>query len=69
MFRSSTLFQSAPLREGRLFLVAVGEEQIAFQSAPLREGRPALAKPTVLTTAFQSAPLREGRLRCRAFSA
>ena len=56
----STLFQSAPLREGRQRRLVGAGAGIAFQSAPLREGRQVKSTDQV-DVRFQSAPLREGR--------
>ncbi len=55
------MFQSTPLREGRLFR---GDEVLVlelFQSTPLREGRPYITPHTYAMIVFQSTPLREGR--------
>ncbi len=41
-----TLFQSTPLREGRLTSFALMPRSIRFQSTPLREGRRDIALPS-----------------------
>ena len=56
------IFQSTPLREGRLLVAVDGAVVRTFQSTPLREGRRSLISRASLPRPFQSTPLREGRL-------
>ncbi|GEM_PF-1922181 len=55
------LFQSTPLREGRLSCSNSIIIQNVFQSTPLREGRPRREPTVFVERLFQSTPLREGR--------
>tara|TARA_R110001592_G_scaffold215384_1_gene468716 strand:+ start:2334 stop:2561 length:228 start_codon:yes stop_codon:yes gene_type:complete len=57
-------FQSTPLREGRLYFLAINIFKKLFQSTPLREGRLDYETASELDLKFQSTPLREGRLLC-----
>ena len=63
------LFQSTPLREGRLRGDTKDFEKAMFQSTPLREGRHNATLAFEPIGVFQSTPLREGRLGTAAFAA
>jgi len=58
---SCVLFQSTPLREGRLKAHYASLYQSMFQSTPLREGRRNQVYDIGKMELFQSTPLREGR--------
>jgi len=56
-----SMFQSTPLREGRLCFNKILDIFVKFQSTPLREGRPNADGTPVINKKFQSTPLHEGR--------
>ena len=55
------MFQSTPLREGRLQFKKNAHAHSVFQSTPLREGRRFALMKLQEHLLFQSTPLREGR--------
>ena len=55
------MFQSTPLREGRLDTDYFDYIDVLFQSTPLREGRLDTDYFDYIDVLFQSTPLREGR--------
>ena len=62
------MFQSAPLREGRLGTSGWPGCSASFQSAPLREGRPYSARAPASASLFQSAPCVRGDRARRALA-